>query len=119
MTASRVVADVWEKDVWDFQAKSGNSSCSSFFNAKSQFKKCLGEHLEVPDILLPDIRGLLSQRRDRIQRLKVFFFCPEFQKCVESTLWQKHPLVTLDQLGVIPENHTKESVTQRAQRVNK
>ena len=26
---------------------------------KSQFKKCLGERLEVPDILLPDIRGLL------------------------------------------------------------
>ena len=27
---------------------------------KSQFEKCLGEHLELPDILLPDIRGLLS-----------------------------------------------------------
>ena len=26
---------------------------------KSQFKKCLGKRLEVPDILLPDIRGLL------------------------------------------------------------
>ena len=27
---------------------------------KSHFKKCLGKRLEVPDILLPDIRGLLT-----------------------------------------------------------
>ena len=27
---------------------------------KLQFKKCLGKRLEVPDILLPDIRGLLT-----------------------------------------------------------
>ena len=28
----RVVADVWEKDVWEFQAKSGSSgSCRFFF----------------------------------------------------------------------------------------
>ena len=26
---------------------------------KSQFQKCLGNRLEVPDILLPDIGGLL------------------------------------------------------------
>ena len=26
---------------------------------KSQFKQCLGKRLEVPDILLPDIRDLL------------------------------------------------------------
>ena len=33
----------------------------SFFSlGNSQFEKCLGEHLEVPDILLPDIRGLLT-----------------------------------------------------------
>ena len=25
---------------------------------KSQFKKCLGNRLEVPDILLPDVHGL-------------------------------------------------------------
>ena len=30
---SRVVADVWEKDVWDFQAKSGSSvSCTLFLH---------------------------------------------------------------------------------------
>ena len=29
-------------------------------DGKSQFEKCLGEHPEVPDILLPDIRGLLT-----------------------------------------------------------
>ena len=28
---------------------------------KSLFKKCLGKRLEVPDILLPDIHGLLIQ----------------------------------------------------------
>ena len=28
-------------------------------SGKSQFKKCLGKRLEVPDILLPDIRGRL------------------------------------------------------------
>ena len=41
----RVVADVWEKDVWDFQAKSGSSgSCRLFlrFVGKSHSKKCLG-----------------------------------------------------------------------------
>ena len=31
---------------------------SSFPSGKGQFKKCLGKRLEVPDILLPDIRGL-------------------------------------------------------------
>ena len=37
----RVVADIWEKDVWDFQAKSGSSgSCRLFlhFLEKSQLK---------------------------------------------------------------------------------
>ena len=33
---------------------------SFIFQGKSQFKKCLGEHLEVPDIRLADIRGLLT-----------------------------------------------------------
>ena len=33
---------------------------SFIFQGKSQFEKCLGEHLEVPDILLADIRGLLT-----------------------------------------------------------
>ena len=59
----RKVADVWKKDVWEFQAKSGSSgSCRLFlrFLGKSQFEKRLGEHLEVPDILLADIRGLLT-----------------------------------------------------------
>ena len=28
---------------------------------KWQFKECLGKRLEVPDVLLPDIRGLLIQ----------------------------------------------------------
>ena len=32
---------------------------------KSQFKRCLEKRLEVPDILLPDIRGLLSQSLHR------------------------------------------------------
>ena len=30
---------------------------------KSQFKKCLGKRLDFPDILLPDIRGLLKNCR--------------------------------------------------------
>ena len=53
---------VWEKDVWEFQAKSGRSGfCCLFlhFLKNCSSKKCLGERLEVPDILLPDIRGLL------------------------------------------------------------
>ena len=38
-----------------------SGSCHLFLvsKGKSQFKKCLGKRLEVPDILLPDIRGLL------------------------------------------------------------
>ena len=28
----------------------------------SQFNQCVGERLEVPDILLPDIHGLLNER---------------------------------------------------------
>ena len=59
----REVADVWEKDVWEFQAKSGSSgSCGLFlhFLGKSAVQEgCLGKRLEVPDVLLPDIRGLL------------------------------------------------------------
>ena len=31
----------------------------SRFTPLSKFEKCLGKRLEVPDILLPDIRGLL------------------------------------------------------------
>ena len=27
------------------------------FQGKSEFQKCLGKRLEVPDVLLPDIRG--------------------------------------------------------------
>ena len=37
----RVVADVWEKDVWEFQAKSGSSGSCGLFFGKSQYKKCL------------------------------------------------------------------------------
>ena len=33
-------------------------SFPSFPRKKSLFKKCLGKHLDVPNILLPDIRGL-------------------------------------------------------------
>ena len=61
---NRVVADVCGKDVWDFQAKSWSSgSCLLFLHFLGKIavqKKCLGKPLEVPDILLPDICGLLS-----------------------------------------------------------
>ena len=48
--------------VWE-----SSGSCRLFlhFLGKSQFKKCLGKHLEVPDILLPDIRGLLKHGPNR------------------------------------------------------
>ena len=62
-TIFRVVADVWEKDVWVIQAKSGSSaSCRLFlrFLGKIAVQKMLGKRLEVPDILLPDIHGLLN-----------------------------------------------------------
>ena len=36
-------------------------SFPSFSMAKSQLKNCQGKRLEVPDILLPDIRGLLIE----------------------------------------------------------
>ena len=51
-----MVADIGEKDVWD------SGSCRLFlhFLGKNAVKKCLGKRLEVPDILLPTIRGLLS-----------------------------------------------------------
>ena len=54
----RVAADVWE-----FQAKSGSSGyCHLFLRFLGKIavqEKYLGKRLEVPDILLPDIRGLL------------------------------------------------------------
>ena len=66
----RVVADVWKKGAWDFQSvKSGSSgSCRLFlhFLEKITTQKCLGKCLTVPDILLPDIRGLLSMYADFI-----------------------------------------------------
>ena len=48
--------------VWKFRFLPASPS---FPREKSQFKKCLGERLEVPDILLPDIRGLRTCHRDR------------------------------------------------------
>ena len=57
-TNAWVVADVWEKDVWDFQAKSGSSgSCPLclHFLGKLQVTQCLGKCLEVPDMILADI----------------------------------------------------------------
>ena len=57
-----MVADVWKKDVWEFQAKSGSSSsCRLFlhFLGKIAVQEMSGKRLEVPDILLPDIHGLL------------------------------------------------------------
>ena len=46
------------KDVWDFQDKLGTKDSSLFssliFQGRSQFKKRLGVHLEVPDILVPN-----------------------------------------------------------------
>ena len=57
---SRVVVDVWEKDVWDFQGKSGSSGSFPlvlhFLGNIAVQEICLGKRLEVPDILLPDIR---------------------------------------------------------------
>ena len=56
-TSYRVVTDVW-----DFQGKSGSSgSCQLFlgFLVKIAVPKMSGKALEVPDILLPDIRRLL------------------------------------------------------------
>ena len=45
----------------------------SFLLRKSQFDKCLGEHVEVPDIRLPDIRTLLNFRvHSRVQSREHF-----------------------------------------------
>ena len=58
-----MLADVWKKDVWDFQAKPASSgSCCLFlhFLGTIAVQKVSGRtHLEVPDILLPDIPSLL------------------------------------------------------------
>ena len=62
---SRVVADVWEKDVWEFQAKSGSSdSCRLLlrFFGKMAVQKMSGKTPGSPDIRLPDIRGLPNFR---------------------------------------------------------
>ena len=58
-----MVVVVCQKDFWDFQAKSGSSGrCPLFIHAlgKLAVQKCLGERLEVPDVLLSDIRDQLS-----------------------------------------------------------
>ena len=69
----RVVADVWKKGAWEFQAKSGSSgSCRLFlhFLGKIAVQEMSGrKHLEVPDILLPDIRGLLILRKITVDRV--------------------------------------------------
>ena len=74
---NRVVADVWEKDAWEFQAKSGSSgSCRLFLHClgKIAVQEMSGKTpgSPVPDILLPDIRGLLNQR------LKIHPVCMSF-----------------------------------------
>ena len=55
-----MVADVWEKDVWDFWAKSGSSGSCHLFVHFIRKIAVLRKRLEVPDILLPDVRGLLN-----------------------------------------------------------
>ena len=73
----RVVADVWEKDVWEFQVKSGSSgSCRLFlhFLGKIAVQKTSGKMPGSPDILLPDIRGLLS-----VPQNKALEFCLRLQ----------------------------------------
>ena len=86
-TYTLMVADVWEQDVWDFQAKSGSSgSCCLFlhFLEKIAIQQMSGKRLEVPDILLPDIRGVLiylqcaccAMRPEMItQIIRKQFFC--------------------------------------------
>ena len=63
----RVVADVWDKDVWEFQAKSGSSGACRFFLyflGKIAVQEMSGKRLEFPrHPFSPDIRGLL--RRDK------------------------------------------------------
>ena len=64
-----VVADVCEKDVWDPPGQVWEFRfCLLFLHFLGKIavqKKCLGKHLEVPDILLPDIRGLLRVPGDK------------------------------------------------------
>ena len=58
----RVVTDVWEGGVSGTSRPSLGAQVLAVFSfvskEKSQFRKCLGKRLEVPDILLPDIRSL-------------------------------------------------------------
>ena len=56
----RVVADVWEKDVWAPSRPSLGAQVLPSFPREIAVQKCLGKRLEVPDILLPDICGLLT-----------------------------------------------------------
>ena len=67
-----MAADVCMKDVWEFQAKSGSSgSCRLFlhFLGKIAVQEMSGKRLEVPDILLPDIRGL-KKKTFSVQKVK-------------------------------------------------
>ena len=51
-----------------FQTKSGSSG--SWENRTSIHATCLGKRLEVPDILLPDICGLLTMPKDNATKLQ-------------------------------------------------
>ena len=77
---SRAIADVWEKDVWDFQAKSGSSGfLPSFpsFPREVAVQKVSGKTPGSPNILLPDIRGLLT---------KYLFISPSFSSLLSPLL---------------------------------
>ena len=73
----RVVTDVWEKDVWGPSLGVQVLALFSFsLQGKSQVKTFLGKRLEVPDILLPDVRDHLNiggtpcSKKTRRQRWK-------------------------------------------------
>ena len=75
----RVVAVVWEKDVWEFQAKSGSSgSCGLFlhFLGKIAVQEMSGKTPGSPRHPLPDLRDLLIltaflfKKNPRLEALK-------------------------------------------------
>ena len=103
-----MVADVWEKDVWDFQAKSGSSgSCCLFlhFLGKMALQKMSGRtpgsprhpasrHPWPSDSRIVKIRIATASQRYKIARFKaqgqkLTFFHADFGKEFPSrTLWR-------------------------------
>ena len=100
---SRLVTHVWEKDVWDFQAKSGTSgSCPLFFYflQKIAVHKSLGIHLEKKEKnLVPDAGDRLMKCHEVSPGATAIYEICSGLESSKVTLYEGNPICPITPVG--------------------